>query len=206
MILGGTDTERSRLTGERLAHQLELPFFTWNRTGGCGGWRKTSDFGTEDLRSALQHIRSSSVGALHWFRLAPNDLDDRVLAETVEELLTLSKPGGGLLLTGLRDTVPENLKGKLASIEIPVPTPGSTSLPLSSCETFSARKVRVELSREQATRLVANLRGFTMGEAEKVLTAQSSWTTPSRSGISSASSMPRPSESAKRCFGVLPCG
>src|SRR5690606_11224816 len=84
----------------------------------------------------------------------------------------LSQRPGALILTGAAEPLPEPVRPLAATVRLEGPTPEEYGSLLDHIvRDLSARQpVRVELSAQDRARLIANLRGLTLLEAEKLLT------------------------------------
>lgn len=174
IIVPSGDSKRLESIAHRLADTLSIPAFQWTRTRGL----ERSDeeqvlFGTQSLRGALEHIRASKFGAIYQMRISPEDLESQEIIALIEEVAkAFSTESGGVLFTGPSLTLPDALVGHVARITVPDPSQGEYKELLVALvrDLSKSQKIQVKMTQTQANRLLKNLRGFTLLEAEKVLT------------------------------------
>ncbi|PYQ10458.1 MAG: AAA family ATPase [Acidobacteria bacterium] len=174
IVLETTEATRAETLLRRLAAQLPLPFFLWSRTKGLrrdGG--DSPIYGTADPGQALATVESSRLPALYYFQGLGDDLEDKLLAERLKDAAEpLSRSSGALVLTGVGLVLPESIKAMTAILKLP-------SLQLSDYKDLLQRilkdlssrmPVQVQMRSEDFARLLNNLKGLTLMEAERILT------------------------------------
>jgi SpoVK/Ycf46/Vps4 family AAA+-type ATPase len=168
--------EEDRASGllAHVADRLSVPFFTWTRSKGL----KRADvsaavYDTDDPRKALQHIAIAEQDAVYHFRslagsLAGQDLLISVARDAAEALQGCT---GGLVLTG-EGELPGPLRELAAHVTLPGPSDRElrTLLGRIARDLAASQSVDISLTREEEARLVRNLSGLTLMEAEKILT------------------------------------
>ena len=175
VVIDSPEDDRVETLLRHAAARRGLPLFLWSR--GKGLRRHDADnvvYDTQAADKALAHIEASDVPALYHMRgLAELVQEDRLLAARLQEagkLLTAHE--GAIVLSGSGITLPESMRGIAALLRLPPPGPTDYRKLLDSVLQDVARRmqVRVELAAADRERLIANLRGLTLMEAEKILT------------------------------------
>ena len=174
IVLETEEQDRAQMLLGHLADRLGLPLFIWTRSKGL----RRSDlpagiYGTAEPAVALAHVEGAEIGAVYQFRdLGPYLADAALGARLKDAARALSQRPGALILTGAAEPLPEPVRPLAASVRLDGPTPEEYGSLLDHIvRDLSARQpVRVELSAQDRARLIANLRGLTLLEAEKLLT------------------------------------
>jgi hypothetical protein len=157
-----------------LADQLQLPLFVWTRARGLiREGEEQGIYNTQDSKGALNHIISSRMAAIYDLQGMGPDLENALVVELLKEgSRCLADKEGAILLTGTGLNIPEALRHHCVSLQLPPPRPDEyRGLLLQILRDFAKHsKVSVTLSKEDHRRLLDNLKGLTLMEAEKVLT------------------------------------
>ncbi len=157
-----------------LADQLGLPLFVWTRTRGLS--RDTEPqpiYGTQSASAALSHIAASRLGAIYQFRGVGPDLENATILEQIRELARhFTRAAGALVMTGPGARPPEALRLFSALVSLPPPRIEDYRILLGRIlrDTAERTKIDINISNEDLTRLLTNLKGLTLMEAEKILT------------------------------------
>ena len=174
IVVETAEEERAALLLRQIAGEMGLPFFTWTPTKGLRrDGIEGSVYGTADPGQALAHVEASSFPALYHFQGLGDFLEDRILATRLKDAAAqFSKSRGAIILTGPGITLPETLKPMSAGLSLPTPEMGEyRDLLQRVLKDLSGRMtVKVEMKSEDFSRLLANLKGLTLLEAEKILT------------------------------------
>jgi AAA+ superfamily predicted ATPase len=174
LVMETAEDERAETLLRLVADRLGLAYFTWSRTRGLrrdGG--TTAIYGTTDPAQALAHVASSQIGALYYLSGFDTLLGDPVHADRLKEVAgILSTRAGAVALAGVGIEMPESLRRLSASVSLPPPEPIEYQRLIDRLtrDLSKGRRAAVEVAEADAARLVANLRGLTLLEAEKVLT------------------------------------
>ena len=175
VVIDSPEDDRVETLLRHAAARRGLPLFLWSRTRGLR--RHDADnvvYDTQAADKALAHIEAANLPALYHMRGLTDGLsDDRALATRLEEagrLLTAHE--GAIVLSGSGIALPEGMRGIAALLRLPPPGPTDYRRLLDSVlkDVAARMHVRVELEGADRERLVANLRGLTLMEAEKILT------------------------------------
>jgi len=169
------EEERAESLLKHLSDYMNLPFFIWNINHGLqrADIAKTI-YGTADPKMALDHIAISKFPAVYYLQgFGPFLDEDRVLgAKLAQVTRRFTEIEGALVLTGSDIQIPEAAMPHAAFLS-PSP-PGRqdyADLIQHIYRDLSNRmKVKMEMSKKDQNRLLNNLHGLTLLEAEKILT------------------------------------
>jgi ATP-dependent 26S proteasome regulatory subunit len=169
------EEERSETLLRHLADHLRVPFFVWRRAKGL---RRTNAsgpiYGTETLPGTLAHLEKARFAAIYHLRgLVPQDFESPELAARLRDAATpYEKLQGALILTGTSFSLPESLRPLCATLELPAPTRDDYRKLLAYIVRDLSQRMRIEsaITRADLDRLLNNLKGLTLMEAEKILT------------------------------------
>jgi AAA+ superfamily predicted ATPase len=174
IYLESTEEERAESLLKHLSDDLGLPFFIWTPTKGL----QRSDFdkgiyGTADIKVALNHIESSKLSAVYHLQSAgPHITDNVVGAKLTQVVRLLANIEGALVLTGKDVEIPPTAIPHTAFLKLPLPDRQDYANLLQEIyNDLSARmQIQVDMNADDLNRLLNNLNGLTLIEAEKVLT------------------------------------
>ena len=174
ICLETAEEERAESLLRHLADSMSLPFFIWTLSAGLqrADLEKTI-YGTTNPKQALDHIESINLAAVYHFQGLGPLLDDAVLeAKLVHLVRSFTKGEGALVLTGTDVKVPEAVKPHTAWLSLPPPARQDyAKLLLQICEDLKKKmQITVAMGKQSLSRLVNDLSGLTLLEAEKVLT------------------------------------
>ena len=175
ICLETVDEERAESLLKHLADYMHLPFFIWSINHGLqrADLAKTI-YGTSDPKVALDHIEISKFPAVYHLQgLGPFLDEDRVLgAKLAQVARRFTEIEGALILTGSDIQITEAAKPYTTFLS-PSP-PGRqdyADLIQHIFRDLSTRmQVKVEMKKKDLNRLLNNLHGLTLLEAEKILT------------------------------------
>ena len=169
------EEDRASTLLSHVADRLGVPFFTWTRSKGL----KRADFSagvydTDEPLKALHHVAVAKQDAVYHFRSLIGALtgQDLLISVARDAAKSLNGHTGGVVLTGEGTELPASLREIAAHVTLPGPSDEEFKTLLSRItRDLSARQhVEVALSRDEDKRLVRNLSGLTLMEAEKILT------------------------------------
>ena len=168
------EEERAEAILKHLADSLNLHLFIWTVSHGL----VRVDLGkpvyaSTDPKIAIDHITQSVFPALYHLQGLGPFLDDHVLAAKLTDAVrAYSRIDGALILTGSDLHLPEAAKPYTA--ELSPPPPGRMDyahLLQNILQDISKRTpVKIEMTHADISRLINNLQGLTLLEAEKILT------------------------------------
>lgn len=168
------EEERIESILKHVADALGLPFFIWSISQGLHREDLGSSiYGTTDPKVALDSIEFVENPAVYHFQGLGPFLEDPVLSgKLVGIARKMSQNEGALILTGTDVAIPEAAKVHTAMLTPPPPKREDYAQLLKHIyrDVCSRMKVTVEMSRTDMNRLINNLQGLTLLEAEKILT------------------------------------
>ncbi len=161
---------------KHLADHLKIPYFSWSRTKGLR--REDIDskgpiYNTTDLSQALSHIEISQFPAIYHLFNVGDYLDDKIIPSKLRDAAKqFSTNDGVIIITGHNSDIPEILKPISAVFRPPEPDIEEyRELLFHILRDLRDRvKIKFEMTREDIDRLIYNLKGLTLLEAEKILT------------------------------------
>jgi hypothetical protein len=174
LLVATAEEDRAQALVERAAWQLQLPLFVWRRaTGLRRAGAPSGVYGSQDPRTALSHIISSQLPALYVFHGLGPELDKPEVSDLLREAAQqLAGRSGAVVLTGPDVKLTEALRPLVGPIRLPVATREEYEGLLARVvrDLTSRMGISVTLTSSEQDRLLANLKGLTLGEAEKLLT------------------------------------
>jgi hypothetical protein len=174
LLVETTEEDRAEELATRAAWQLQLPLLVWRRaTGLRRAGAPTGVYGTEDPRVALGHVISSQLPALYVFHGLGPELAKPEVADLLREATRqLSGRPGAIVLTGTDVKLPDSLCAEVGPLQLPLPdrTDYERLLQRVVKDVSGRMGLQVLLTAQEQDRLLANLQGLTLTEAEKLLT------------------------------------
>ena len=173
LLIDTAEEDRAEALVERAAERMQLALFVWRRASGLKrAGAPNAIYGTQDPRTALSHVISSGLAALYLFHGLGPELEKPDVADLVREAAQrLAGHLGAVVLTGADVTLPESLRVVVGPVHVPAPTRQDyESLLHSVVSDVSTRMtIDVALTPPDQDRLLANLHGLALAEAEKLL-------------------------------------
>ncbi len=153
-----------------LAEDMMIPYFSWKASQGLQreGYEK-SVYGTEDAGLALEHIRAADMEAIYHFKgLDLNELSERL----IEAGQKLCRSRGAIIISGSKIDLPEELRHHCAIVVPPPPAKNDYHDLLMNIYRDLSREMplSVAINKDDMQRLLGNLKGLSLLEAEKILT------------------------------------
>ena len=169
------EPERADEALARIASELNLSYATWNRSRGLRRGEHASDMvieHTDEPSKALEHVLKEGAGIYH-FRELGRHLDDPVVVSHLLDVVGMfNMRRGAIVLTGHDLRLPEALLSHATVVVLPPPSFDDYRRLLERViREYSARMpVRVDVTPADRLRLINNLAGLSLIEAEKVVT------------------------------------
>jgi SpoVK/Ycf46/Vps4 family AAA+-type ATPase len=174
VVLDTPEEDRAESLLKHLGDRLDLPLFVWTPSKGLRrSDKEAGTYGTAELGQALDHVESARYPAIYLFKGLEPYLGDGVLTRKIQDA---AKPygeiAGALILTGSALELPEPLQHIAARLRLPPPDVEEYRALLQHILRDLNRRGHVTLDQtpDETQRLLQNLRGLTLLEAEKVLT------------------------------------
>jgi len=167
------EEDRVRSLLMEVAADLKLPFFEWSLTSGFNRVHGTTIAGTQDALAALHHIAAiENTDAIFLLKDMARHLENpnisRALRELAEKLMSTRS---AIILTGEPLELPKDFEALAVRFRLEMPDIGELrDVVRLAVESMSARqRVQVDLSRDDAVRLVQALQGLTINQARQVV-------------------------------------
>ncbi len=176
IFIDTAEEDRAQTMLTLLAGRMKLPYFYWTRTKGLNRGdieSKGPVYGSADITQALCHIESSKFQAIYHFKGMEDLLEDKHSAAMVKDAASqYSKNYGAIIITGNDPTIPDILRPMSAYFKMPAPDREEYRELLGRVvrDLYSRMTVDVKLSGEDTERLLNNIKGLTLTEAEKIIT------------------------------------
>lgn len=175
IVIDTVEVERAEQGLALAASHLNLLYFSWSRSRGLRRGALTSDplmADTEDPAKALATVATEGVGLFHFRGLAAHFDDPKVVSHVLDVVQQFNARRGALVLTGHGIKLPDALRPHATVIRLPGASFDEFRQLLERLiREYSARMpVKVELTYEDRLRLINNLTGLTLSEAEKIIT------------------------------------
>ena len=177
IVVETNEPERAEELVRQAASQLQLHYYYWTRSKGVRRGNSLGDPYFEDTQEpvkALKYAEQDSAG-VYLFRDLTDYLDDRlVVSHLLDVVWMLEARRGALVVVGTHVKLPDTLRPHATFFKLPAPTFDDYRILVERMiREYSARmRVTVELTPQDRTRLVQNLQGLTLVEAEKIITRQ----------------------------------
>lgn len=175
IVLDTREYDRAVAGLARMASELGLHLFSWTRSRGMIRGTQPGDPVVEktgDPAKALAWIVEQGAGLFLFRDLAAHFDDPAVVSHLLDAIAHFNSKRGAIVLTGHDTTVPDALRPHATVLELPPPSFDDYRRLLERLiREYSAKMpVKVELTHEERVRLINNLVGLSMLEAEKVVT------------------------------------
>jgi SpoVK/Ycf46/Vps4 family AAA+-type ATPase len=174
ILLETEEEERAESLLTYLADRLDIPLFVWTRTRGLRrADLEEAVYGTSKPLSAITHIESARFPAVYLFKGLGPDLSDASLSRSLREAAApFEKLDGAIVLVGAGLEPADEIRQIAARVALPPPTRSEYRGLLGRVLRDVREKMDVEMEQtaEDTNRMLENLSGLTLLEAEKVLT------------------------------------
>lgn len=176
IFLESDDNIRAESLLKLLSGSLAIPYFYWTRTKGLNRGdieSKVAAYKSVDLTQALLNVKSFSTQAIYHFIDLEQELNDSAILSLIKDTSNeLAKNTSSIVITGNNLTLPNTLKPISAYFKIPEPDIKEYELLLDRVvrDLYARIPVSVRLSEADRQKLLNNLKGFTLTEAEKLVT------------------------------------
>jgi AAA+ superfamily predicted ATPase len=174
IVVESLEEERIATLMRLLADRMSLALFTWSRTRGLRrDGNANAVYGTNDPEQLLAHMAASQVAAVYHLEGFGPLLENAALVERLKELaLEFGKRPGAIVVSGAGLTMPDALRRISASLTLPGPDVADYRQLLDHLlrDLGQRARVSVDIAEPDIQRLLRNLQGMTLLEAEKILT------------------------------------
>lgn len=176
VFIHSEDSERCEVLLKLLASRLSIPYFYWTRTKGLNRGdieAAASAYKSTEITQALQTAKSYSLKAIYHFIDLAEDLHDKTVISLIKDTANqMSKGHSSIIITGNNLTPPDALKQISAYFKLPEPATKEYEELLDRVirDLFLKAPFSVKLSEADRQKLINNLKGLTLTEAEKIIT------------------------------------
>lgn len=177
IVVETVEPERAEELVRQAASELHLHYYYWTRSKGVRRGNSPGDSyfeDTQDPSKALQYAQQDSAG-VYLFRDLAAYLEDPVVVSHLLDVVSMFEARrGALILVGTHVKLPDSLRPSATFFKLPPPSYDDYRIIVERMiREYSARmKVTVELTPQERSRLINNLQGLTLREAEKIITRQ----------------------------------
>jgi hypothetical protein len=177
IVVETNEPERAEELVRQAASQLNLHYYYWTRSKGVRRGNAAGDPYFEDTQEpvkALKYAEQDSAGVFLFRDLAAYLEEPLVVSHLLDVVGLLEARRGALVLVGTNIRLPDALRPHATIFTLPAPGYDDYRLIVERMiREYSPRmKVTVELTPQERTRLIQNLMGLTLVEAEKIVTRQ----------------------------------
>lgn len=170
----GAEEPRIEELIEKLAAAMKLPLFTWTSSKGLRrSGMLNCIYDTARPEMALAHVEAAGIAALYHFEALGHALADPAMAARLKDAAALfADQNGAIFLSSIENDLPDALKNLVTTFELPAPGSSEYGALVDRVvlELSHRAPVRLELSDEERSRLIANLNGLTLLDSERILT------------------------------------
>ncbi len=177
IVVETAEPERAEELVRQAASSLNLHYYYWTRSRGVRRGNQAGDAYFEDTAEpakALQYAQQDSAG-VYLFRDLTAFLEDPVVISHMLDVVSMFEARrGALVIVGTHVKLPDALRHSATFFKLPAPSYDDYRIIVERMiREHSARmKVTVELTPQDRARLIQNLHGLTLREAEKIITRQ----------------------------------
>ena len=177
IVVETSEPERAEELVRQAASELRLQYYYWTRSKGVRRGMSAGDPYIEDTQlpeKALQYALQDSAGVYLFRDLAAFVEDPVVVSHMLDVVSMFEQRRGAMVLVGTHVKLPDTLRPNATFFKLPAPTYDDYRVVVERMiREYSARmKVTVELTPQERIRLINNLHGLTLREAEKIITRQ----------------------------------
>src|SRR5437868_1350378 len=166
------EEERVRSLLIEVASELRLPFYEWSVTEGLRRLRGATMDMTQDALMALKNVNTLDFDAIYLFKDLTPHLSNVNIARALRDLAQkLTSTRSMIALTGNPVDLPPDLDALAVRFEMQLPDEQELREVIRTViDGMSARQpVRVDLSRDDAQRIIRALSGLTLNQARQVI-------------------------------------
>jgi hypothetical protein len=167
------EEDRVRALLNEIAADLRLPLYEWSMTTGCARVHGSAVYGTEDPLAALKHIAAMDTpDAIYLLKDLSPHLSNATIARTLRDLAEkLTSTRSALVLTGEPIDLPRDIGRMAVRFELELPDEEELRAVIRGViDTVGRRQqVRIDLTREDAQRLIHALAGLTLNQARQAI-------------------------------------
>ena len=177
IVLDTVEPERAEALVRQAASELSLHYYYWTRSKGVRRGNSAGDPYFEDTQEpekALRYAEQDSAG-VYLFRDLTHYLENPLVVSHLLDVVSMfEQRRGALVVVGSNVRLPDPLRPHATFFRLPAPSYDDYRILVERVirEQSARMRVSVELTPQERTRLVQNLMGLTLVEAEKIVTRQ----------------------------------
>jgi AAA+ superfamily predicted ATPase len=172
--VSGAEESRVEELIDKVAAAMKLPLFTWTSSKGLRrSGMLNCIYDTARPEMALAHVEAAGIPALYHFEgLGPALTDPAIAARLKDAAALFAEQRGAIFLSAIENDFPDSLRDLVTTFELPAPAAADYGALVDRVvrELSGRSPVRLELSDEERSRLIANLNGLTLLDSERILT------------------------------------
>jgi ATP-dependent 26S proteasome regulatory subunit len=177
IVMETSEAEPAEEMARHIASELSVHYYRWTRSKGLrrgGGPGDPYVDDTKEPHKALTFIEREGSGIMLLRDLVPYLEDPLIVSHLLDALNAFTMRRGAIMLVGQDVRLPDVLRPLATTFRVPPPTYDAYRALLERLiREYSARMpVVVELTPQDRTRLIQNLMGLSLSEAEKIVTRQ----------------------------------
>ena len=174
IVIETIEPEMAEQMVRRVASDLSLHYYGWTRSKGLRRGGSDGDpyiEGSKEPQQALALAEREGAGVFLFREIGPFLAEALVVSHVLDVVSTFSSKRGAMIVTGHDVRLPDALRPYATTLRLPAPTFDDYRLLLDRVirEHSLRTPIKNELSKEDRVRLINNLFGLTLLEAEKVL-------------------------------------
>jgi len=177
IVLQTPEPDPAERLAREIASDMSLHYYHWTRSKGLrrgGGHGDPLIPDTAEPHKALAFIEREGAGIVLLRDMAAYLDDPLVVSHLLDVLTVFETRRGALMVVGNDVRLPDTLRSLATTFRVPAPSYADYRVLVERLiREYSARMpVTVELTPEDRGRLIQNLMGLSLGEAEKIVTRQ----------------------------------
>ena len=174
IVLETHEEERADALLRHVTTKLSIPLLCWSRSRGLrrgASHLEPAIDATAEPGQALSAIHKEGSGIYHFPGFDGYLADGLIAAQLKDAVIQLATRRGAVVLSGMDVQLPPSLRAHAVTVRVPAPELSEYAALLERVlRALSAKMpIRVDISPADRTRLVKNLAGLTMLEAEKIV-------------------------------------
>jgi SpoVK/Ycf46/Vps4 family AAA+-type ATPase len=174
IVLDTIEDDRADSVMSYLATTLGMPLFNWNASKGLRrAGIENAAYDSASPAKCLAFIEASPLAALYHLHNFGDYLADTAIASKLKDAATqFSRGAGAIFISGGGIAIPDALSAVATRVALPALETADYKRLLDKVVRDSSMKMRVQvdLSADETSQLLTNLRGVTLLEAERILT------------------------------------
>jgi hypothetical protein len=177
IVLETNESESAEQIARQIASNLGLHYYYWTRSKGLRRGMSVNDpyvQDTQEPHKALTFIEREGSGIVLLRDMAAYLDDPLVVSHLLDTLNMLDMRRGALMLVGHDVRLPDRLRPLATTFKVPAPTYDDYRILVERLirEQSARMPVTVDLTPQDRARLIQNLMGLSLSEAEKIVTRQ----------------------------------